>query len=141
MRRPFPARAPSASRTLAITTLPQSASAEAALASVVDSAAGLDSVVALASIVDSDLAPSPSIAVLDLGLASIVDSVAGLASVDLVADGKVDAVWPVDCQQDAMWLSKAVTTRHRTSPTCPPGAGAFKRTDGHGSAPSPRFSR
>jgi hypothetical protein len=67
--------------------------------------------------VDSDPAPSPSIAVSDLGLASTVDSVVGLASivdsdlglastvdsvvglasVDLVVDGKVDA--PVgDCQ-------------------------------------------
>jgi hypothetical protein len=74
------------SRTRAVTALPQSASAEAALAEAV-----LDSVVVLASIVDSDPAPSPSIVVSDLGLASIVDSVVGLDSVDLVVDGKVDA--------------------------------------------------
>ena len=80
------------SRTRAVTALPQSASAEAVLAEAV-----LDSVVALASIVDSDPAPSPSIVDSDLGLASIVDSVVGLdsvvalASVDLVVDGKVDA--------------------------------------------------
>ena len=71
--------------------------AEAALASIAVSDVGLASVVALASIValpsivDSDPAPSPSIAVSDLALASAVDSVAGLASVDLVVDGKVDA--------------------------------------------------
>jgi hypothetical protein len=51
----------------------------------------LHSVVALASIVDSDPAPSPSIAVSDLGLASTADSVVGLLSVDLVVDDKVDA--------------------------------------------------
>jgi hypothetical protein len=78
-----------------MTALPQSALAGAALGSIV----GLASVVALASIVDSDPAPSPSIAVSDLGLASTVDSVVGLDSVDLVADGKVDADWRVDCQQ------------------------------------------
>jgi hypothetical protein len=114
-------------RTLAVTTLPQSASAEAALvgvalvgvalASAVGSVAGLDSVVALASIVDSGPAPSPSIAVsglgldsvvalasivdsdpalspstavLDLGLAFTADSIVGLHSVDLVVDGKLD---------------------------------------------------
>jgi hypothetical protein len=130
------------SRTLAVTTLPQSALAEAAsaeaalaeaalvgvalvgvaLASAVDSVValasivdldpapspstavsdlGLDSVVALASIVDLDPAPSPSIAVSDLGLAFTVDSIAGLHSVDLVVDGKIDADWRVDRQQDA----------------------------------------
>jgi hypothetical protein len=92
------------SRTLAVTALRQSASAgaalaEAALASTVDSVVGLDSIVALASIVDSDPAPSPSIAVSDLGLASTVDLVVGLDSVGLVVDGKVDADWRVDCQQ------------------------------------------
>jgi hypothetical protein len=125
------------SRTLAVTTLPQSALAEAAsaeaalvgvalvgvalasalgsvgaLASIVDSDTapspsiavsdlGLDSVGALASIVDSDTAPSPSIAVSDLGLAFTVDSIVGLHSVDLVVDGKIDADWRVDRQQDA----------------------------------------
>jgi len=68
------------SRTRAVTALPQSASAEAALAEAV-----LDSVVALASIVDSDPAPSPSIVDSDLGLASIVDSVVGLDSVVALA--------------------------------------------------------
>jgi hypothetical protein len=79
------------SRTRAVTALPQSASAEAASAEAALAEAVLDSVVALASIVDSDPAPSPSIVVSDLGLASIVDSVVALASVDLVVDGKVDA--------------------------------------------------
>jgi hypothetical protein len=89
------------SRTLAMTALPQSASAgaalaeaalaeaalaeaalaEAALASIAVSDVGLASVVALASIVDSDPAPSPSIAVSDLALASIAVSDVGLASV------------------------------------------------------------
>src|SRR5467141_3584631 len=69
---------------LAGAALAEAALAEAALASTV----GLDSVVALASIVDSDPAPSPSIAVSDLALASTVDSVAGLASVDSVVDGR-----------------------------------------------------
>jgi len=70
--------------------------AEVALASTVDSVVGLDSVVASASIavsdlglasstVDSDPAPSPSIAVSDLGLASTVDSVVGLHSVVALA--------------------------------------------------------
>src|SRR5258708_39926307 len=84
--------------------LAEAALAEAALASIAVSDVGLDSVVALASIVDSAPAPSPSIAVSDLALASIavsvvalpsivalastVDSVAGLASVDLVVDGR-----------------------------------------------------
>src|SRR6266478_4667550 len=90
--------------------LAEAALAEAALASIAVSDVGLASVVALpsivalASIVDSDPAPSPSIAVSDLALASIavsvvalpsivalastVDSVAGLASVDLVVDGR-----------------------------------------------------
>ena len=92
------------SRTLAMTALPQSASAgaalaegalaEAALASIavsdvsLASVVALPSIVALASTVDSDPAPSPSIAVSDLALASTVDSVAGLASVDLVVDGR-----------------------------------------------------
>ena len=98
------------SRTLAVTTLPQSAlaeaaSAEAALAGValvgVALASAVDSVVALASIVDLDPAPSPSIAVSDLGLAFTVDSIVGLHSVDLVVDGKIDADWRVDRQQDA----------------------------------------
>ena len=69
------------SRTLAVTTLPQSAlaeaaSAEAALVGValvgVALASAVDSVVALASIVDLDPAPSPSTAVSDLGLDSVV---------------------------------------------------------------------
>src|SRR6266446_4388122 len=84
--------------------LAEAALAEAALASIAVSDVGLASVVALPSIVDSDPAPSPSIAVSDLALASIavsvvalpsivalastVDSVAGLASVDLVVDGR-----------------------------------------------------
>ena len=78
---------------------PQSASAgaalaEAALASIavsdvsLASVVALPSIVALASTVDSDPAPSPSIAVSDQALASTVDSVAGLASVDLVVDGR-----------------------------------------------------
>src|SRR6266403_243337 len=84
--------------------LAEAALAEAALASIAVSDVGLASVVALPSIVDSDPAPSPSIAVSALALASIavsvvalpsivalastVDSVAGLASVDLVVDGR-----------------------------------------------------
>jgi hypothetical protein len=79
------------SRTLAVTALPQSASAGAALAGAA-SASTVDSDPALShSTVVSDPALSHSIVVSDLGLASIVDSVVGLASVDLVADGKVDA--------------------------------------------------
>jgi hypothetical protein len=98
------------SRTLVVTTLPQSSLAEAALAEValaeaalvgVALASAVDSVAGLASIVDSDPAPSPSIAVSDLGLAFTVDSIVGLHSVDLVVDGKIDADWRVDRQQDA----------------------------------------
>jgi hypothetical protein len=51
--------------------------------------------VALVSIVDSDPAPSPSVAGSDLGL----DSVVGLHSVELVVDGKVDVGWRVDGQK------------------------------------------
>ncbi len=69
----------------------EAALAEAALASTV----GSDSVVALASIVDSGPAPSPSIA----GLASTADSVVGSDSVDLVVDGKVDASRRVDASK------------------------------------------
>ena len=73
---------------LAEAALAEAALAEAALASIAVSDVGLASIAALASIVDSDPAPSPSIAVSDLALASTVDSVAGLASVDLVVDGR-----------------------------------------------------
>jgi len=69
---------------LAEAALGSSAVSDVSLASVV----ALPSIVALASTVDSDPAPSPSIAVSDLALASTVDLVAGLASVDLVVDGR-----------------------------------------------------
>src|SRR6266404_2830959 len=64
-----------------MTALPQSASAGVALAEAALAEAALASVVALPSIVDSDPAPSPSIAVSDLALASIAVSDVGLASV------------------------------------------------------------
>src|SRR5258706_7812545 len=66
---------------LAEAALAEAALAEAALASIAVSDVGLASVVALPSIVDSDPAPSPSIAVSDLALASIAVSDVGLASV------------------------------------------------------------
>src|SRR5258708_7706656 len=61
--------------------LAEAALSDLALASIAVSAVGLASVVALPSIVDSDPAPSPSIAVSDLALASIAVSAVGLASV------------------------------------------------------------
>jgi hypothetical protein len=110
-----------------MTALPQSALAEAALASMAVSDVGLasivdsdpapspsivdsdlalasvvalPSIVALASIVDSDPAPSPSIGVSDLALASTADSVAGLASVDLVVHGRLTPTrLPLDSPQ------------------------------------------
>ena len=100
-----------------------------------------DSVVGLASVVDSDPVPSHSIVVSDLGLASTadsivglastVDSVVGLASVDLVADGKVDAAGGSIASKMLLTTNselvssnvtaQGVTTRHGTRLCVQPG--------------------